>query len=89
MERHSRVIATCLLFSIGQIGLSASAQAGFFEDSKASVELRNFYINRDYSQASTTQSKQEEWAQGFCCATHQGSLQALSALGWMRSVWPV
>lgn len=65
MECHSRVIATCLLVFIGQIGLPASAQADFFADSKASVELRNFYINRDYSQASTTQSKQEEWAQGF------------------------
>ncbi|NMZ25928.1 OprD family porin [Pseudomonas proteolytica] len=61
MERHSCVIATCLLVSI----VPASAYADFFADSKASVELRNFYINRDYSQASTTQSKQEEWAQGF------------------------
>lgn len=61
MERHSCVIATCLLVCI----VPASAYADFFADSKASVELRNFYINRDYSQASTTQSKQEEWAQGF------------------------
>lgn len=65
MERHSRVIATCLLFPIAHIGLPAAAQASFFEDGKASVELRNFYINRDYSHTSTAQSKQEEWAQGF------------------------
>lgn len=83
MERHSCVIATCLLVSI----VPASAYADFFADSKASVELRNFYINRDYSQASTTQSKQEEWAQGFCCVTHLGLPRALWVLGWMRSVW--
>ncbi|NCE89377.1 OprD family porin [Pseudomonas sp. L13] len=65
MERHFRVTAKCLLFPLAQIGLPVSAQAGFFEDGKANVELRNFYINRDFSQTNTSQSKHEEWAQGF------------------------
>lgn len=37
---------------------------GFLEDSKASLELRNFYMNRDFREGSG-QSKREEWGQGF------------------------
>ncbi|WP_256675673.1 OprD family porin [Pseudomonas sp. R5(2019)] len=41
------------------------ASAAFVEDSKATVELRNFYLNRDYRQDNAAQAKTEEWAQGF------------------------
>ncbi len=40
----------------------ASAQ-GFFEDSKATVTLRNYYFDRDYK-GTTPQSAAREWAQG-------------------------
>ncbi len=39
------------------------ASAAFVEDSKASIDLRNFYMNRDF-RSGTGQSKAEEWAQG-------------------------
>ncbi|QHG68200.1 OprD family porin [Pseudomonas putida] len=35
------------------------------EDSTASLELRNFYMNRDFRQSTATQAKAQEWAQGF------------------------
>jgi hypothetical protein len=45
--------------------LPSDAFAEFFADSKADLELRNFYFNGDYRQSGARQSKREEWAQGF------------------------
>lgn len=56
------------------VALAAVAQqansAGFIEDSKATLGLRNFYINTDNrdgasSPKSNSQSKNAEWGQGF------------------------
>lgn len=41
------------------------AFAELFADSKAELELRNFYFNGDYRESGARQSKREEWAQGF------------------------
>ncbi|MBT8767724.1 OprD family porin [Metapseudomonas boanensis] len=38
---------------------------GFIGDSKASLALRNFYINSDNREGTAAPSKQEEWGQGF------------------------
>ena len=51
--------------STGVLSLSQPATADFLADSKAGLEARNFYFNRDFRQDSASQSKQEEWAQGF------------------------
>jgi len=45
--------------------LPTDAFADFLADSKAELELRNFYFNSDYRQSGARQSKREEWAQGF------------------------
>ncbi len=65
---------TFLSASIAAIALGASnvASAAFIEDSKAAVELRNFYMNRDFRQSGATQSKAEEWAQGFILKMESG-----------------
>ncbi len=41
---------TFLLSSLAAaiLGMSNTASAAFIEDSKAAVELRNFYMNRDF-----------------------------------------
>ncbi|GFZ74775.1 hypothetical protein ALO70_200036 [Pseudomonas amygdali pv. eriobotryae] len=44
---------------------SSSVLADFLVDSKATINLRNFYYNNDNRNHSATQSKIEEWAQGF------------------------
>ena len=51
--------------SLGTLAVALSiplaAQAAFIEDSKVSLELRNFYMNRDFRDVpSTSQSKLEE-----------------------------
>lgn len=58
------------------MAVPAVSQAAFVEDSKASLELRNFYFNRDFRQGTnngaTTQNKAEEWAQGFIVRAESG-----------------
>lgn len=62
--------------------------AGFIDDSKASLELRNFYLNRDFRDG-PGQNKREEWAQGFIFNMESGyttgtvgfGIDALAMLG--------
>lgn len=58
----------------------AGAQ-GFLEDSKASLELRNFYMNRDFREGDG-QSKREEWAQGFILRYESGYTPGLIGVGF-------
>jgi len=53
-------------------GVSTMASAAFLDDSKAAVELRNFYMNRDFRQSGAPQSKADEWAQGFIMKIESG-----------------
>jgi hypothetical protein len=54
--------------------------AGFIEDSKASLELRNFYLNRDFRE-NAGQNKREEWAQGFILNLESGFTQGTVGFG--------
>jgi hypothetical protein len=53
------------------LGTSSMASAAFFDDSKAAVELRNFYMHRDF-RSGAGQNKAEEWAQGFILKMESG-----------------
>ena len=64
------------------LSLPIAAQAAFIEDSKASLELRNFYMNRDFRDApSTSPSKAEEWAQGFLLKYESGFTEGTVGVG--------
>ena len=54
------------------LAIPSMAQAAFIEDTKANLELRNFYYNSDNRQDGATQSKSEEWAQGFLLRVESG-----------------
>ena len=82
MDRHTCNLATRLLLAGGVISLSAPASADFIKDSKASVELRNFYFNRDFRQDNAAQSKQEEWAQGFMMRFESGFTAGTIGVGF-------
>lgn len=56
----------------GAIGVCSPASAEFLADSKASLDMRNFYMNRDFRQPGAPQSKGEEWAQGFMLRYESG-----------------
>ncbi len=63
------------------LSLPIAAQAAFIEDSKASLELRNFYMNRDFRSEGVSKSKAEEWAQGFLLKYESGFTEGTVGVG--------
>ncbi|WP_061239336.1 OprD family porin [Pseudomonas composti] len=61
--------------------LPSAFAEGFFEDSKASLDLRNFYMNRDFREGSG-QSQREEWAQGFILRYQSGYTPGAIGVGF-------
>lgn len=89
MENNKMKKATlALAVAGGTLGLSMSQQAAaeFFKDSKANLELRNFYMNKDFrdevSAAPNQQAKQEEWAQGFILRMESGYTEGPVGFGF-------
>ncbi|WP_271410028.1 OprD family porin [Pseudomonas sp. Q1-7] len=79
--------ARCALLAASCTPFLALAD-GFLEDGKATLLVRNFYMNRDFRDG-TGRSKSEEWAQGFLLDYRSGyttgtvgvGLDALGKLG--------
>ncbi|EPL14847.1 OprD family porin [Pseudomonas sp. CF161] len=78
-----------LAVAVGVLAQQAGA-AGFIEDSKATLGLRNFYINNDNrdsaagsatNKANGVQSKAEEWGQGFQLNFTSGYTQGTVGFG--------
>lgn len=69
------------LFAIPCLLATSVAIADFTSDSKASLEMRNFYLNRDFRQAGATQSKAAEWGQGFIARFESGFTEGRVGLG--------
>lgn len=65
-------LKTPLFLVSGTVALSAPVNAEWLADSKATLELRNFYMNRDFRQRGAPQAKAEEWAQGFLLRYESG-----------------
>ena len=65
---HYPNVKPVLLPAVFALSLPALVQAGgFIEDSTATLQARNYYFSRDFSDivGPNKQSKAEEWAQGF------------------------
>lgn len=65
MHTHPKNNTMSLAVLAAGSSLPLMAQAGFVEDSKASLTINNYYFNSDYRQPGASQSKRDEWAQGF------------------------
>lgn len=63
------------------LAIPTMAQAAFIEDTKAGLELRNFYYNSDNRQDGADQSKQDEWAQGFLLRVESGYTEGTVGFG--------
>jgi hypothetical protein len=63
------------------IFLAPSAFADFINDSTGKLELKNVYYNRDYRDPDATQSKREEWAQGFALQLESGFTEGTVGVG--------
>ncbi|MCH4877880.1 OprD family porin [Pseudomonas sp. TMW22090] len=68
-----------LAVAVGVLAQQAGA-AGFIEDSKATLGLRNFYINTD-NRDGTGANKNEEWGQGFDLRFISGYTQGTVGFG--------
>ncbi len=62
------------------LAMPSMVQAAFIEDTKAGLELRNFYFNRDYREGAG-QNKQDEWAQGFILRIESGFTEGTVGFG--------
>lgn len=70
------------LASLGAaLAIPSVSHAAFIEDGKASLELRNFYFNRDFRQDTAVQSKAEEWGQGFLLRYESGFTEGSVGVG--------
>src|SRR5574344_1312202 len=90
-----KTIAQTVSLSALGLALAVPAHAAFIEDSKASLELRNFYMNRDFRNDHLNngprppavhghvgrQSKAEEWAQGFLFRYESGFTEGTVGVG--------
>lgn len=68
---RSAPLAAAICTSLPLLVCSLGSQAAFVEDSSARLDLRNFYLNRDFRDGAG-QSKREEWAQGFILDLRSG-----------------
>nr|WP_314488191.1 OprD family porin [uncultured Pseudomonas sp.] len=58
-----------------------AVESGFLEDGKASLNLRNFYINRNFVDPDNAQGKAEEWTQSFILDARSGFTQGAVGFG--------
>jgi len=60
-----------------------AAEGGFIEDTTATLQARNYYFSRDFSdiEGPNQQSKAEEWAQGFILRVNSGYTQGTVGFG--------
>lgn len=75
MTPSTRMAALLLASSVPGL-----ANADFIGDSKGSLELRNFYFNRDFRQEGGRE-KAEEWAQGFLLRAESGYTEGTVGVG--------
>ncbi|MHC8381878.1 OprD family porin [Pseudomonas sp. LB3P14] len=80
-----KTINSIVLILVAPVNLALASQQsdakGFVEDSKAIVNIRNMYMNRDYRQSNAPQSYGEEWGQGFIGTFQSGFTQGMVGFG--------
>ena len=87
--RPSRFSVTCPRATLSLIGCSSlvlalpmsAAAEGFLEDSKATLNLRNAYFNRNFTNPNNAQGKAEEWTQSFIFDARSGFTQGTVGFG--------
>lgn len=76
---------TASTFGLALVAFAAPAIAeqdsGFVEDAKASFNVRNFYINRNFVDPAYPQGKAEEWTQSFILDAKSGFTQGVVGFG--------
>ncbi|MCY1413433.1 Porin-like protein NicP [compost metagenome] len=77
-------ITLCPLMSLALASTALpafAAEPGFVEDAKVNLNLRNFYINRNFVNPSYPQGKAEEWTQSLILDAKSGFTQGVVGFG--------
>ncbi|MNZ22185.1 Porin-like protein NicP precursor [compost metagenome] len=80
-RRQAQSFAPCILATAIALPAQAAEESGFVEDATATLNLRNFYINRNFVGDSATQGKAEEWTQSFILDARSGFTQGTVGFG--------
>ncbi|WP_260980728.1 OprD family porin, partial [Pseudomonas oryzihabitans] len=80
MRDNSAIVLLTAKFAALQLvvisSMVHSEEVGFIEGTKATLNLRNFYFNRNFvDPAYTAQNKAEEWTQSFIFGLTSGYTQ--------------
>lgn len=80
--KHS-ALALSICAAVMSSGAFAEKQEGFFEDASVTLQAKNYYFMRDFSsiKGPSTQSKSEEWAQGFVLNAKSGYTPGVVGFG--------
>lgn len=88
---HTKLNKVFIMSSLAfAIAMPSITQAAFIEDAEGSLSLRNFYMNRDYRDSGLpgapvhkgkTQSKSEDWGQGFMLRLQSGYTEGTVGVG--------
>ncbi|MGF6169151.1 hypothetical protein M2426_002749 [Pseudomonas moraviensis] len=71
-----------IALAIAGLALPASAEeGGFVEGAKVNLNLRNFYIHRNFTNPTKAQGKAEEWTQSFILDAKSGFTQGTVGFG--------
>ncbi|MBD9586308.1 OprD family porin [Pseudomonas sp. PDM03] len=70
-RRHTLSLISCSSLAVLAMPVIGHAE-GFVDDAKATLNLRNFYINRNFTNPTYPQGKAEEWTQNFILDAKSG-----------------
>lgn len=74
-RRQAQTFVPCILsaaVALAALPAQAADEHGFVEDASATLNLRNFYINRNFVNPTNPQGKAEEWTQNFILDARSG-----------------
>ncbi|ROM67369.1 porin [Pseudomonas brassicacearum] len=79
---HQSLISLTLAFCAGSSAVAQADQnSGFVDGAKATLNLRNAYINRNFINPNNAQGKAEEWTQNFILDAKSGFTQGTVGFG--------
>ncbi|MGE7965037.1 OprD family porin [Pseudomonas sp. NPDC089918] len=79
VRRHTLSLIGCS--SLAFVLPMTSQAEGFIDDAKATLNLRNAYINRNFTNPNNAQGKAEEWTQNFILDAKSGFTQGPVGFG--------
>lgn len=80
---NARPVLLSVAVALALPALAQAGEGGFIEDASATLQARNYYFSRDFSDivGPNRQSKAEEWAQGFILNFKSGYTQGPVGFG--------